>query len=146
MGLDFVFGSIVSVVPAFNLNLSSVIFASSAKAASSSYIGDIVNSAMTANTYTLRYASNGSEAAVFSADDTSVQVSGASSGMYLMVQNSNGVYIADASTNPLVNASSITINGTALTDFDNCEMWLNQRQIGLRQQRLSRQIISRQIM
>ena len=113
-----------SVVPAMNLNLSSVIFASSAKAASSSYNGDKANSTMTANTYTLRYASNGSEAAVFSADDTSVQVSGASSGMYLMVQNSNGVYIKDVSTNPLVNASSITINGTALTDFDNCEMWL----------------------
>ena len=123
-GSSYVYATNVSVVPAVNLNLSSVIFASSAKAASSSYIGDIVNSAMTANTYTLRYASNGSEAAVFSADDTSVQVSGASSGMYLMVQNSNGVYIADASTNPLVNASSITINGTALTDFDNCEMWL----------------------
>ncbi len=125
-GVDnlFVSDSNVSVVPAFNLNLSSVIFASAASAASSSYIGDKANSAMTANTYTLRYASNGSEAAVFSADDTSVQVSGASLGMYLMVQNSNGVYIEDASTNPLVNASSIIINGTALTDFDNCEMWL----------------------
>ena len=112
------------VVPAMNLNLSSISFASAASAASSSYNGDKANSAMTANTYTLRYASNGSEAAVFSADDTSVQVSGASLGMYLMVQNSNGVYIEDVSTNPLVNASSIIINGTALTDFDNCEMWL----------------------
>lgn len=41
-----------------------------------------------------------------------------------MVQNSDGVYIADASSDPTINASSIIINGTALTDFDNCKVWL----------------------
>ena len=118
----------VSVVPAFNLNLSSVIFASAASAASSSYNGDKANSTMTANTYTLRYAPTSDSwnniGAEISADKKKIQVSNATSGMYLVVQNSEGVYIEDASTNPLVNASSIIINGTALTDFDNCEMWL----------------------
>ena len=123
--VDFDF---VSVVPAFNLNLSSVIFASAASAASSSYNGDKANSTMTANTYTLRYAPTSDSwnniGAEISADKKKIQVSNATSGMYLVVQNSEGVYIEDASTNPLVNASSIIINGTALTDFDNCEMWL----------------------
>ena len=114
----------VSVVPAFNLNLSSVIFASAAPAASSSYNGDKANSTLTANTYTVRYASTGSETAEISADKKKISVSGASNGMYLAIQNSAGVYIVDASSNPSVNASSITIGGTALTDFDNCKVWL----------------------
>ena len=118
----------VSVVPAFNLNLSSVIFASAASAASSSYNGDKANSTMTANTYTLRYAPTSDSwnniGAEISTDKKKIQVSNATSGMYLVVQNSEGVYIEDASTNPLVNASSIIINGTALTDFDNCKVWL----------------------
>ena len=120
-----VFDNLVSVVPAFNLNLSSVIFASAAKAASSA--GE-KTSEMTASTYTLRYAPTDNSwddtSAVISADKTSVQVSGASSGMYLMVQNSDGVYAVDASSNSLVSASSITIDSNQLTDFENCEMWL----------------------
>ncbi len=117
-------------MPAFNLNLSSVIFASAASAASSSYIGDKANSTMTANTYTLRYAPTSDSwnniGAVISPDKKSIQVSGASSGMYLMVQNSDGVYIADASLNPEINldTDNITIGGKTLTDFNNCRVWL----------------------
>ena len=122
---DFVDINYVSVVPAFNLNLSSVIFASAAKAASSA--GE-KTSEMTASTYTLRYAPTDNSwddtSAVISADKTSVQVSGASSGMYLMVQNSDGVYAVDASSNSLVSASSITIDSNQLTDFNNCRVWL----------------------
>ena len=128
VNIDDVIHINVSVVPAFNLNLSSVIFASAASAASSSYTGVKENSGMTASTYTLRYAPSDSSwdgtSAVISANKTSVKVSGATSEMYLMVQNSDGVYIADASSDPTINASSITINNNQLTDFDNCKVWL----------------------
>ena len=124
VGNYFVNVNLVSVVPAFNLNLPSVIFASAADAASSSYNGVKANGNMTGNTYTVRYASTGDETAEISADKKKIQVSNATSGMYLMVQNSDGVYIADASSNPFVNASSITIGGTQLTDFNNCKVWL----------------------
>ena len=85
----------ISVVPAFDLNLSDASFASAAEAASSSYRGFKANdkdNIMTANTYTLRYESSGSEEAVISPDETEVQVTNAN-GKYLMVQNNNGVYV-----------------------------------------------------
>ena len=112
-----------SVVPAFNLNLSSDIFASAAEAASSSYNGFKANSKMTKNTYTLRYKSSGSEEAVISSDGTKIEVTGAS-GKYLMVQNNNGVYVLAINDNSkTVNASDITM-GSALDNFNNCKVWL----------------------
>ena len=50
LGHTRVYNPAVSIVPALNMNLSSVIFASAANAASSTYIGDKANSTMTANT------------------------------------------------------------------------------------------------
>lgn len=126
---DLVSGSIVnnnyvSVVPAFNLNLSSDIFASAAEAASSSYNGFKANSEMTANTYTLRYASAGTEEAVISPNGTKIEVKGAK-GKYLMVQNSTGVYaLAIDSENGTVNASDIQMGSSALDNFDNCKVWI----------------------
>ena len=120
----------VSVVPAFNLNLSSDIFASAAEAASSSYSGFKANdtdNTMTANTYTLRYPSSGTETAVISADGTTVTVTGAN-GKYLMVQNSTGVYaLAIDDNSKTVNASDIVMGSdtsAALTNFNNCKVWL----------------------
>lgn len=115
-----------AVVPAFNLNLSDVSFASAAEAASSSYTGFKANdtdNTMTANTYTLRYASAGSEEAVISLNGTKIEVTGAN-GKYLMVQNSTGVYaMAIDSDSKTVNASDITM-GSALDNFNNCKVWI----------------------
>lgn len=117
----------VSVVPAFNLNLSSDIFASAAEAASSSYTGYKANSEMTANTYTLRYASAGTEEAVISPNGTKIEVKGAN-GKYLMVQNNNGVYVlAIDNDSRTVNASDIVMGSdasAALTNFNNCKVWI----------------------
>ena len=114
----------VSVVPAFNLNLSSDIFASAAEAASSSYTGYKANSEMTANTYTLRYKSSGNEKAVISLEGTEVQVTNAS-GKYLMVQNSTGVYaLVIDSDSKTVNAGDIQMGSSALDNFDNCKVWI----------------------
>ena len=121
---DDVFRTYVSVVPAFNLNLSSDIFASAAEAASSSYTGYKANSEMTANTYTLRYKSSGNEKAVISLEGTEVQVTNAS-GKYLMVQNSTGVYaLVIDSDSKTVNAGDIQMGSSALDNFDNCKVWI----------------------
>ena len=117
----------VSVVPAFNLNLSSDIFASASEAASSSYTGYKANdtdNTMTANTYTLRYRyTTGTDSAVISSDGKKVTVTNAK-GKYLMVQNSAGVYaMAIDSDSKTVNASAITM-GSALGNFNNCKVWI----------------------
>lgn len=117
----------VSVVPAFNLNLSSDIFASAAEAASSSYNGFKANSEMTANTYTLRYASAGTEEALISPNGTKLEVTGAKE-KYLMVQNSTGVYALKIdSNNQTINASDIQMGSAKsdkLANFSNCKVWL----------------------
>ena len=121
---------IAYVVPAFDLNLSDVSFASAAEAASSSYSGFKANNTdntMTANTYTLRYKSSGNEEAVISPDGTKIEVAGAN-GKYLMVQNSTGVYAMKIDfNNQTINASDIQMGSAKsdkLANFNNCKVWL----------------------
>ena len=118
-------GDSVYVVPAFDLNLSDVSFASAAEAATST--GYKANSYMTANTYTLRYESSGNEEAVISQDGTKIEVKGAN-GKYLMVQNNNGVYAMKIdSNNQTINASDIQMGSAEsdkLANFNNCKVWL----------------------
>ena len=116
----------VSVVPAFNLNLSSDIFASAAEAASST--GYIANSAMTENTYTLRYTyTTGTDSAVINPSGTQVKVTNANN-KYLMVQNSTGVYALKInSDDKTINASDIQMGSNAedkLDNFNNCKVWI----------------------
>lgn len=116
----------VSVVPAFNLNLSSDIFASAAEAASST--GYIANSDMTENTYTLRYTyTTGTDSAVINPSGTTVKVTNANN-KYLMVQNSTGVYALEInSDDKTINASDIQMGSNAedkLDNFNNCKVWI----------------------
>lgn len=120
----------VSVVPAFNLDLSSVVFASAANAASSSYNGYKANYDMEENTFTLRYASDDTaESAVISPDGTKVEVNVSNTtGKYLMVQNSNGVYAKEISEiKQTINAKDIQMGSTdnnKLSNFNNCKVWV----------------------
>ncbi len=110
----------LSVVPAFNLNLSDVSFASAADAASSTTITDGTLST-TANTFTLRYASLGSETATINADGDTVGITGATDDMYLVVQNDVGAYAKKlTSSTYYVSASEVT----GIDDFNNCKVWL----------------------
>ena len=120
----------VLVVPAFDLNLSDVSFASAAEAASSSYTGYKANdtdNTMTENTYTLRYASSENEEAVINPNGTKIKVTNAN-GKYLMVQNSTGVYVLPIDDNSkTVNAGDIQMGSSAtdkLENFNNCKVWL----------------------
>ncbi|MDD3278827.1 MAG: InlB B-repeat-containing protein [Lachnospiraceae bacterium] len=116
----------VQVAPAFDLNLSSVIFASAASAATSTESAALTIASD--KTYTLRYVpASGSDLDKASAEinqaGTDVTVTGAKSGMYLVVQNVNGAYavVVDANTTSVA-ASDIT--GANLSNFDNCKVWL----------------------
>lgn len=108
------------VVPAFDLNLSSVIFASAASAA----ISDGKLSTKTSgadNAFTLRYKSSGNETATINENGSEVTITNATNGMYLVVQNSTGAY-AKVLTSGTTSVSSDDISGIA--DFYNCQVWL----------------------
>ena len=108
-----------NVLPAFDLNLSSVLFASAASAATSESI-------TVGDAFTLRYeASTGSDmasaSAVIGADYKTVAVSNVTNGMYLVVQNRAGAY-AKALTSGTTSVSANDITG--IDDFENCKVWL----------------------
>ncbi|MGL6201575.1 MAG: hypothetical protein ACRC3H_21880, partial [Lachnospiraceae bacterium] len=106
-----------AVVPAFNLNLSSVIFASAANAASTDGKLDVDDA------FTLRYESNNLGTATINAAQTSVSVSGAQTGTYLVVQNGSGAWAieVDASTSSI---SANEVSNGSLTSFAGCKVWL----------------------
>lgn len=131
-----------AVFPAFDLNLSSVSFASAAGAATA-LTNEFNSSAdMTENTYTLRYISNGTESAVISTDGKSIQVINAS-GKYLMVQNSIGVYEQEiGSNNMTIDAGDISMDSDVLENFNNCKVWLESTNDGITTAKLATRYIN----
>ena len=109
-----------AVVPAFDLNLSSVIFASAAPAATSDG-GLSTKTGDTDNAFTLRYASSGGKTATINEAGSEVAITGATDNMYLVVQNSTGAY-AKALTSGTTSVKASEIEGIA--DFYNCQVWL----------------------
>ena len=107
-------------MPAFDLNLSSVIFASAASAATSDG-GLSTKTGDTDNAFTLRYASSGGEIATINEAGSEVAITGATDNMYLVVQNSTGAY-AKALTSGTTSVKASEIEGIA--DFYNCQVWL----------------------
>ena len=101
-----------AVVPAFELNLSSVIFASAAPAASDGVL-------TTNDAFTLRYSTDTLGSAQVSYDKSKVNLSNVSNGTYLVVQKSNGAYAKQITTETEVKA-----NEMGLDSFANCKVWL----------------------
>lgn len=107
-----------SVNPAFQLNLSSVLFASSAKAAVSS------GSITTSETFTLRYKedSNDSIGSVkVDALTNTINVENAKDGAYLVVQNSSGAWAKSVKGTESFNATDVN---ASLTSLEGCKVWL----------------------
>lgn len=106
-----------AVVPAFELNLSSAIFASAASAASSD--GQL----QTSDAFTLRYNSQADiGTATISRSQGSIAVTDVTNeNTYLVVQNSDGAWSKKVSSNDLVFASDMD---SSLTSFENCKVWL----------------------
>lgn len=113
----FVISDDITLVPAFELNLSSVIFASAAPAASSD--GQL----QTSDAYTLRYKTQASiGTATISQSKQSVAVTDVTNeNTYLVVQTKDGAWAKKVSDNDLVFANEMS--GT-LTSFENCKVWL----------------------
>lgn len=106
-----------ALVPAFELNLSSVIFASAAPAATSE------GTLATNDAFTLRHKSQTDiGTATISQSKGSIVVTDVTNeNTYLVVQNSNGAWAKKVSSNDVVFASDMD---PSLTSFENCKVWL----------------------
>ena len=106
-----------ALVPAFELNLSSVIFASAAPAASSD------RQLSKNDAFTLRHQSQADiGTATISQSKGSIAVTDVTNeNTYLVVQNSNGAWAKKVSSNDLVFAGDMD---SSLTSFENCKIWL----------------------
>ena len=106
-----------ALVPAFELNLSSVIFASAAPAASSD------RQLSKNDAFTLRHQSKADiGTATISQSKGSIAVTDVTNeNTYLVVQNSNGAWAKKVSSNDLVFAGDMD---SSLTSFENCKIWL----------------------
>ena len=101
------------LIPAFELNLSSVLFGSTVPAVS--FDGQqSINDA-----FTLRYKSNNLGSAQVSFDKLKVNFSNVPSGTYLVAQNSEGAYAKE-----ITNETTVSSNNMGLSSFDNCKVWL----------------------
>lgn len=106
-----------ALVPAFELDLSSVLFASAAPVATSD--GNL----NTNDAYTLRHKSQTDiGTATISQSKGSIAVTDVTNeNTYLVVQNSQGAWSKKVSSNDVVFASDID---SSLTSFENCKVWL----------------------
>lgn len=109
-----------TLMPAFEFDLSSVVFASTAPAAASA--GPLL---VDENAMTLRYKDESLGSAVISSDKATVEFSGTvPNDTYLVVQNKEGAWTVKAaeSGNPL-SASTISHK---LASFKDCKVWLER--------------------
>lgn len=113
------------LVPAFELNLSSVIFASAAPAASSD--GQLSEN----DAFTLRYdaakSSKNLGSALVSYDKSKVTLTNVPENTYLVVQNSSGAW-----AKKITNETEVSANDMSLENFANCKVWLETTEIANR--------------
>ena len=105
------------LVPAFELNLSSVIFASAAPAASTSNL--TLQDTDGAGAFTLRYKADNLGSAEVSYDKRKVTLTAVPSGTYLVVQNSAG-----AKEKQITAETEVSATDMGLDSFANCKVWL----------------------
>lgn len=115
-------GGAYTLVPAFELNLSSVLFASAAPAASSD--GNLTLADTDGNgAFTLRYDANTYSknlgSALVSYDKSKVTLTNVPSNTYLIVQNSSG-----AKAKQITNETEVSASKMGLDNFANCKVWL----------------------
>lgn len=123
-----------ALVPAFELNLSNVSFASAAPAASSGgnlEVQDVFGKDVDDNgkvtlhgAFTLRYAADKYDkdlgSAEVSFDKSEVTLTGAKAGTYLVVQNNNGAWAKQVTDQ----TTSVSASDMGLDSFANCKVWL----------------------
>lgn len=115
-------GSLENIRPAFELNSSTILFASAVPSATST--GNLtLQDADGDGAFTLRYdASKYSKnlgSAVISYDESKVILTDVPNGTYLVAQNSNGTYAKQ-----ITNETEVSASGMNLDNFANCKIWL----------------------
>ena len=107
-----------AIKPAFELNLSNVLFASAAPAASAD--GDLIlQDTDGAGAFTLRYKADTLGSVSISYDKSKVTLADVPSDTYLVVQNSNG-----AKAKQITNEKEVLASDIGLNNFANCKVWL----------------------
>ena len=114
--------SLENIRPAFELNSSTILFASAVPSATST--GNLTLQDTDGDgAFTLRYdASKYSKnlgSAVISYDDSKVILTDVPNGTYLVAQNSNGAYAKQ-----IMNETEVSASGMNLDNFANCKVWL----------------------
>lgn len=111
-------GDSSNLKPAFELNLSSVLFASAAPAVSST--GDLTLQDTDGDgAFTLRYKADNLGFALVSYDKSKVTLTSVPDGTYLVVQNSTG-----AKAKQITNETEVSASDMGLDSFKNCKVWL----------------------
>lgn len=107
-----------TIIPAFELDLTSVLFASAVPAVSLS--GGLAAEDVTRDgAFTLRYSADNLGSAQVAYDYSRVELTGVPSDTYLVVQNKNGAWARRVSGTWSVSASDMGIDS-----FENCKVWL----------------------
>ena len=114
--------NVEKIRPAFELNSSTILFASAVPSATST--GNLTLQDTDGDgAFTLRYdASKYSKnlgSAVVSYDDSKVILTDVPNGTYLVAQNSNGAYAKQ-----ITNETEVSASGMNLDNFANCKIWL----------------------
>lgn len=113
-----------AVVPAVQIDTSTIAFASTIPAVTSA--GEVSEDSDAAFTLRTDAGNTIGTANVLKPGMGYVNVEDAAEGTYLVVQNANGAFAKAVTGDVLVSASEIIINGTALTSFENCKIWLEK--------------------
>lgn len=107
-----------ALVPAFELNLSSVLFGSTVPAVSTS------GKQTTNDVFTLRYSISDLGSAIVSYDKSVITLTDVPTNTYLVVQNSNGAYAKQ-----ITEQKTVTAQDMGLNSFANCQVWLETTDI-----------------
>ena len=115
-------GSLENIRPAFELNSSTILFASAVPSATST--GNLTLQDTDGDgAFTLRYDagkySKNLGSAVISYDESKVILTDVPNGTYLVAQNSNGAYAKQ-----ITNETEVSASGMNLDNFANCKIWL----------------------
>lgn len=114
--------NVEKIRPAFELNSSTILFASAVPSATST--GNLTLQDTDGDgAFTLRYDagkySKNLGSAVISYDDSKVILTDVPNGTYLVAQNSNGAYAKQ-----ITNETEVSASGMNLDNFANCKIWL----------------------
>ncbi|WP_409016594.1 InlB B-repeat-containing protein [Anaerostipes caccae] len=107
--------------PALQLNLTSVIFASAAPAATSEGSQETREKDMI-----LRYDAGDNLGSVAILDHKTAEVKKTAENRYLVVQNDRGAWRKKAENETTVSAKEVTIDGKAPNSFKGCKVWLEK--------------------